>query len=59
MSDADDRAFFQRRFPTARARNAADEAVDRLPPAATMQEHIDEWFRVYRATGGREPWYKD
>lgn len=40
------------RYPHKRAREAADDAIDRMPVTASMAEHIDTWLRVYLATGG-------
>jgi hypothetical protein len=47
------------RFPTARARLAADLATDALPVTATMVEYIDTWIAAYRKAGGKEPQHAD
>ena len=48
------------RFPTARARDAADKAVDELPLTAPMTAYVDRWLEVYREAGGVEPkWTRD
>ena len=49
----------RKRFPTARARWAADKAVDRLDVNASMAVYIDTWVAAYRAAGGKEKEYKD
>ena len=47
------------RFPTARARAAADKAVDELPLTAPMTKFVDVWLATYRAAGGLEPQYRE
>lgn len=44
----------ERRFPTKRARDAADLAIDALDVHETMQTYIDTWLRVYKEHGGIE-----
>jgi hypothetical protein len=44
----------EQRFPTKRARDAADEAIDELPESAPMSLFIDVWLAAYRAHGGIE-----
>ena len=44
----------EQRFPTKRARDAADVAIDALPETAPMTEYVDTWLRVYREAGGVE-----
>lgn len=45
----------RKRFPTLRARLAADRVFDALPATATMQRGIDTWIAEYRKSGGKEP----
>lgn len=47
------------RFPSARARDAADDAVDTLDAHAPMSAYVDTWIAAYRAAGGREKVYSD
>ena len=48
------------RFPSARAREAADKAVDELPLTAPMTSYVDAWIAAYRKAGGLEPkWTRD
>jgi hypothetical protein len=51
----DDAEFWRRRFPTAAARAAADQAIDALPISLPMSAYLDEWLRAYRVAGGKEP----
>lgn len=44
----------EQRFPTARARDVADKAIDALPESAPMTEYIDTWLAAYREAGGKE-----
>lgn len=44
----------EQRFPTKRARDAADEAIDALDVHEPMHVYIDTWIRVYRESGGLE-----
>jgi hypothetical protein len=44
----------EQRFPTAAARQSADEAIDELPESAPMTEYIDVWLAAYRGRGGIE-----
>lgn len=52
MTEREADAWVRRRYPTQRAREAADAAIDALPDAATMAAHIDEWIGAYLAAGG-------
>ena len=55
-----DAKALKERFPTARARDAADRAVDELPLTAPMTAFVDKWIEVYRKVGGVEPkWTRD
>lgn len=45
-------------FPCARARDAADKAVDALPVTATMAEHLDAWEQAYFDIAGKSPFRK-
>lgn len=42
----------EKRFPTARARKAADEAIDPIPETEPMHVFVDAWLAAYRAAGG-------
>lgn len=44
----------EQRFPTKKAREAADAAIDHLPETEPMTEYIDVWLLTYRANGGIE-----
>lgn len=44
----------EQRYPTKRARDLADQAIDRLPESAPMTAYIDTWLQVYRNAGGVE-----
>lgn len=44
----------EQRFPTKRAREQADAAIDELAETEPMHVYIDTWLRVYRAAGGME-----
>jgi len=44
----------EQRFPTRRARDLADAAIDALCPTAPMTEYIDVWLATYKAAGGVE-----
>lgn len=44
----------EKRFPTKKAREKADEAIDALPEDAPMTLFIDTWLATYRAAGGVE-----
>ena len=51
----DEYRWWREHFPTIAARNAADEAIDKLPVTAPMSEYIDAWIAAYMAAGGRRP----
>ena len=40
------------RWPTKRARELADAAIDALPETAPMTEYIDTWLATYKQHGG-------
>lgn len=42
------------RWPTKRARELADAAIDALPETAPMTEYIDTWLATYKQHGGIE-----
>jgi hypothetical protein len=42
-------------FPNARARKAADDAIDKLDPKLPMTAFLDRWEAEYFATCGRSP----
>jgi len=42
----------EQRFPTKRARELADAAIDKLPLDAPMSRFVDEWLQTYEAAGG-------
>jgi hypothetical protein len=46
--------WVERRFPTKKARDAADAVIDRLPETEPMTKYIDVWLAAYRANGGIE-----
>jgi hypothetical protein len=46
-------------FPNTRARQAADEAIDKLDPKETMTTFLDTWHAAYVAAGGRSPFMKE
>lgn len=46
-------------FPTARARQTADEAIDKLDPKESMTKFLDTWHAAYVAAGGRSPFLKE
>ena len=50
-----DIAFFRKRFPTKKARIAADKAVDALASSEPMTKFTDTWILAYRRAGGLEP----
>jgi hypothetical protein len=46
-------------FPNARARKAADEAIDLLDPSLPMTTFLDCWENAYHvASGGKSPFRK-
>lgn len=51
--------WWRENFPTAKAREAADRAVDALPPSATMAQHTDTWLAAYDAADGLRPVFDD
>jgi hypothetical protein len=53
-----DARAMKERFPTARAREAADRAVDELPVTEPMTRFVDVWLEAYRAAGGMEKKYR-
>lgn len=44
---------FERRFPTKRAREAADAAIDAMA-SDSIRETVDAWLAAYKAAGGIE-----
>lgn len=44
----------EQRFPTKRARDIADAAIDRLPATDRMDVYIETWLQTYFANGGEE-----
>lgn len=48
------RPTVEQRWPTKRARDLADEAIDRLAESEPMHVYIDTWLAAYRAAGGVE-----
>lgn len=44
----------EQRYPTKKAREAADAAVDALDEREPMTVYIDTWLETYRANGGIE-----
>jgi hypothetical protein len=42
-------------FPNARARKAADEAIDKLDPKLPMTAFLDAWEAAYLASCGKSP----
>lgn len=42
-------------FPNARARKAADDAIDQLDPKLSMTAFLDAWEAAYFASCGRSP----
>lgn len=47
-----DEQLLRERFPNAKARAAADKAVEDLPESAPMTAHIDCWIAAYKKAGG-------
>jgi hypothetical protein len=46
-------------FPNARARQAADEAIDKLGVDQPMHVYLDTWEAAYFAVAGRSPFRKN
>lgn len=44
----------EQRWPTKRARDVADAAIDALPETEPMTTYIDVWLAAYLAAGGVE-----
>lgn len=44
----------EQRWPTKKAREAADEAIEALGQDETMATYVDTWLSVYFANGGIE-----
>jgi hypothetical protein len=42
-------------FPNARARKAADDAIDKLDPQLPMTTFLDTWENAYFEVAGRSP----
>jgi len=42
-------------FPNARARKAADDAIDRLDISLPMHVYLDAWEASYYAVAGKSP----
>ncbi len=42
-------------FPNARARKAADDAIDKLDVSLPMHVYLDTWEATYFAVAGRSP----
>lgn len=42
-------------FPNARARKAADDAIDKLDPQLPMTAYLDAWEAAYFEVAGRSP----
>jgi hypothetical protein len=45
--------WFQKHFPSSRAREAADKAMDALSVTEPMAVFMDRWIAVYIASGGK------
>jgi hypothetical protein len=45
-------------FPNAKARQAADEAIDALDPKEAMTTFLDTWEAAYFAVAGKSPFRK-
>lgn len=45
--------WLEQKFPTARAREAADKAIEPLASSLPMTEFIDTWYIAYVAAGGK------
>ena len=45
---------FEKRYPTKRAREAADAVIDAMPNDLPMTAFLDAWLAAYRAAGGIE-----
>jgi hypothetical protein len=60
MSKKDeDAAWFAKHFPTARARAAADAAINALDPRLSMTAFLDHWIAAYTAAGGQRKTHRD
>lgn len=46
-------AWWAENFPTAKARAAADVAIDAIDPKLPMTAFLDTWLAAYAAAGGR------
>lgn len=44
----------EQRYPTKKARELADEAIDALSESDSMTLYIDTWLAAYKAAGGME-----
>ncbi len=42
-------------FPNARARKAADDAIDKLDVSLPMHVYLDTWEAAYYAAAGQSP----
>jgi hypothetical protein len=52
MSKKDD-AWFAKHFPNAKAREAADKAIDKLDSREPMTTYLDTWIEAYIKAGGK------
>lgn len=52
MSKKSEERWFEQRFPSAHAREAADRAAEKLDASLPMTTYIDTWVRAYKAAGG-------
>ena len=48
-----DEAWFAKHFPNARARDAADKAIDLIDPKEPMTTFLDAWVAAYVRAGGK------
>jgi uncharacterized protein YqjF (DUF2071 family) len=48
-----DKDVIARRYPTAAARQKADEAIDELSETEPMTAFLDAWLAAYVAAGGK------
>lgn len=44
----------EQKYPTKKARDAADKAIDKIDVNEPMCVFLDEWITAYRANGGIE-----